>query len=178
MYYTGGMSNQPVYRRPRSHAYSCRCPACAPKGDFVARNGILGPGFAILCLVAVIGFWPAMVWHGYTDTGGWQWDVHSTIAEAVYFGIFAFIALLCWADHKPPRTARPPRGRLNVEAGPPSGPDPAVTARLLLDLDDADGYMGEIDRAWSAESLDYLQRNGKLPDGWPFRGPRRTGGPR
>jgi hypothetical protein len=111
------MSNQPVYRRPRSHAYSCRCPRCAPRGDFVARNGILGPGFAILCVVAVIGFWPAMVWHGYTDTGGWRWDIHSTAAELAYAGVIAFIALLYWADHRTPGVA----GRTAREV-PPSGP--------------------------------------------------------
>ena len=37
-------ASQPVYRRPRSHAYACRCPRCAGalrrnKGNY----GIIGP---------------------------------------------------------------------------------------------------------------------------------------
>lgn len=88
------MSNQLVYRyRPRSHAPQCRCPRWVrvqpPKGDW----GIIGPGLLIIAVVAVIGFWPAMVWHGYTDTGGWRWDIHSTIAELVYWGIILAVVI-------------------------------------------------------------------------------------
>jgi hypothetical protein len=124
------MSNQPVYRRLRSHAYSCRCPRCTPQGGFVDRNGIIGPGFLILCVVAVIGFWPAMVWHGYGGPTGtaWRWDIHSTIAEAVYFGAIGFIVFLCWLGNRPAqRGPRPPRGPLPVEVLRP--PPPSVVAR-------------------------------------------------
>ena len=77
--YTCVMS-QPVRQRPRPPA----------QGDW----GIAIPFFAGLMVIALLGFWPAMVWHGYTDTGGWKWDIHSTVAEAVYFGVMAFIAAL------------------------------------------------------------------------------------
>lgn len=86
------MSQQPVYRRPRSHAYSCRCPRC----DQPAEWGILLPLIFGAGLIAVVGFWPAMVWHGYTDTGGWRWDIHSTVGCLVWWGILVFLGFLCW----------------------------------------------------------------------------------
>ena len=85
------MSNQPVYRRARSHAYACRCPRCrqrAPSmrnGDF----GIIGPALLVIAVVAVIGFWPAMVWHGYGGPTGtaWRWDIHSTVGCCVWWSV-------------------------------------------------------------------------------------------
>ena len=80
---------RPVYRRPRSHAYSCRCARCVQSmpsmknGDF----GIIGPGLVFLIIVVPVFFWPAMVWHGHTATGGWSWDIHSTIACLAYWGV-------------------------------------------------------------------------------------------
>lgn len=99
------MSNQPVYRRPRSHAYSCRCPRCVPQGGFIERNGILGPLALFAGLVAVIGFWPAMAWHGYTDTGGWRWDIHSTMGCLIWWVFLAAVVILAAADHRPAKTA-------------------------------------------------------------------------
>jgi hypothetical protein len=55
---------------------------------------ILGVGWLVLC-------WPALAWHGYTDTGGWRWDVHSTIACAVWWGIIA-AAVVFWVCSKIP----------------------------------------------------------------------------
>src|SRR5947209_19649892 len=110
------------------HPEGCRCSGCqqpavcqpAPRrvagepmpsmksGDY----GIIGPAFLIFFAVALVGFWPAMVWHGQTDTGGWRWDIHSTIAEAVYWGTIGFIALLCWLGNRPTQhTVRTPHGR-------------------------------------------------------------------
>lgn len=103
--YTSGMSNQPVYRN-RNHAYSCRCGRCAQSRP--TEWGIVGPAILIFFVVALIGFWPAMVWHGYTDTGGWRWDIHSTIGELVYFGTIGFIALMAWAGNRSPKIASPP----------------------------------------------------------------------
>ena len=114
----------PVYRRPRNHAYSCRCGRCpqSQPGDW----GIIGPGLLIIGVIAVIGFWPAMVWHGYGGPAGtaWRWDIHSTIGCLIWWGFLAAVIALAWADRRPQRTVRPPRGRLNVEALPP----PAVVA--------------------------------------------------
>jgi hypothetical protein len=121
--------SSPVCRRPRSHAYACRCPRCVASvprmknGDY----GILGPLALIAGVVAVTGFWPAMVWHGYTDTGGWRWDIHSTVAVAAYWGVIAFAAALAAIGNRPARHAvRPPRGPLNAEALPQSPPPPAT----------------------------------------------------
>ena len=100
MYYTRAMSNQPIYRRPRSHSYACRCPRCTPQGDAVSRYGIIGPVLLFGGIAAVIGFWPAMVWHGYTATGGWRWDIHSTVAELAYWGVIGFVAgLIALGSH-------------------------------------------------------------------------------
>jgi uncharacterized membrane protein len=52
-------------------------------GDY----GIIGPLLLVIAVVAVLGFWPAMVWHGQTDTGGWRWDIHSTIGCLVWWGL-------------------------------------------------------------------------------------------
>ena len=134
------MSNQPVYRRPRSHAYSCRCPRCVqsmPKmkdGDY----GIIGPLALFAGLVAVIGFWPAMAWHGQTDTGGWRWDIHSTMGCLIWWVFLAAVVILAWADsgHKrAKRAVRPPRGPLNVEAMPPPPPSMCVPRPVCLHLD-------------------------------------------
>jgi hypothetical protein len=58
--------------------------------------GIAVPAVLITFAVALVGFWPAMVWHGYGGPTGndWRWDIHSTIAEAVYWGVIGFIAAL------------------------------------------------------------------------------------
>jgi hypothetical protein len=83
------MSNQPVYRRPRSHAYACRCSLCSrpPAGGY----GIIGPAVLIFFAVLLTGFWPVLVVHGQTDTGGWRWDIHSTYAELAYLGAIGFV---------------------------------------------------------------------------------------
>jgi hypothetical protein len=124
------MSAKPVYRYPpRSHTASCPCPRCAqcrkrpsPSSDLMAMDA-----FFVVCIVlAVIGFWPAMVWHGYTDTGGWRWDIHSTIGCSVWWGLSVLCILLAVADKKAKRSPRPPEGRLRVEATLP--PMPAAQA--------------------------------------------------
>jgi len=71
-------------------------PRIPGQGDW----GIAIPALLIAFAVALVGFWPAMVWHGYTDTGGWKWDIHSTIAELVYFGVAGFIAVLIFLGNR------------------------------------------------------------------------------
>jgi hypothetical protein len=65
--------------------------------------GILFPLLGITFAVLLVGFWPAMVWHGYGGPTGndWRWDIHSTIAEAVYFGVIGFIAALVALGNRP-----------------------------------------------------------------------------
>jgi hypothetical protein len=116
--------NRPVYRN-RSHAYSCRCPQCSKPGDY----GLIGPLVLIFFAVALVGFWPAMVWHGYTDTGGWRWDIHSTVAEGVYVGVIAFIGVLAWAGNKQPEPVAP-KAVTELRPPPPSVCVPAP--RLCL----------------------------------------------
>lgn len=139
--------SQPVRQRPPSVA----------KGDC----GIAVPFFAGVVAVALLGFWPAMVWHGYGGPTGndWRWDIHSTVAEAVYFGVMAFIIALVVTGRRPAsRTPAP------APAAPPEpGPDPAVTMRLLEGLDEIDGYAAEAEKARTGEELDYLNAYGRLP---------------
>ncbi len=69
------------------------------------RNGdysIIGPGFLIFCAVAVIGFWPAMAWHGYGGPTGtaWRWDIHSTVACCIWWGVTVIPFLVIVAARK------------------------------------------------------------------------------
>ena len=111
--YTQGMSNHPG-RRPAADPPSL-------SGEW----GIIVPAVLIVGAVALLGFWPVMVWHGYTDTGGWRWDIHSTVAELTYWGVIGFIALLYRADHKPDRTAAPPKPKRERAWPPPKYVPPA-----------------------------------------------------
>ena len=62
-------------------------PRRTPRGDFITRNGIIGPGILIGFAVLLVGFWPALAWHGHTATGGWRWDIHSTIGCLIWWAI-------------------------------------------------------------------------------------------
>ena len=115
--------NRPVYRYPpRSHASTCRCERCLPfrgrqgAAGVIDNYGIIGPLFVVYLIVVVTCFWPVLVWHGQTDTGGWRWDIHSTVAELTYVGVIAFIVLMCWFGAWSAKPPRPPKGRLRVEA--------------------------------------------------------------
>ena len=76
-----------------------------------------------------MGFWPVMVWHGEGGPTGtdWRWDIHSTVAEAVYLGVVGFVVLMAWLGNRPAGRLRPPKGRLRVEATTPEqlAPPPA-----------------------------------------------------
>jgi len=137
------------------------------KGDY----GLIGPLVLFGGLFAVIGFWPAMVWHGEGGPTGtaWRWDIHSTAGCLVWWFVLACVLVPAWADARS-RRAKPP-----VVPPQPAGPDPAVMARLLRGLEAVEGYAGLVEQARTGEELDYLQRHGRLPDGWPFRDPHRKG---
>ena len=183
MHYTTVMGNQPVYRYPpRSHASTCRCPRCLPfrprpgAGGTIERYGLIGPLLLWGGIIAVIGFWPAMVWHGEGGPTGtaWRWDIHSTIGCLIWWGlvIIPLAAAVLRGRYRsrhpqPPAQVAPP----HPAPAPPSGPDPAVTMRLLRDLEDADAAARLAEEAQPGEELDDLRIHGKLPDGWPFRGP-------
>lgn len=103
------VASQPVYRRPRSHAYSCRCPRCAEALRRSQGNaGAAGPLILVFFIVVIIGFWPAMVWHGEGGPAGtsWEWNIDSTVAELVYWGILVFIASLAAISNRVPRKAQ------------------------------------------------------------------------
>jgi hypothetical protein len=78
-----------VYRHaPRSHAYNCPCNRCVQvRGRNKGNYGIIGPGLLILGIGWIVLCWPALAWHGQTDTGGWRWDIHSTVACLIWWGI-------------------------------------------------------------------------------------------
>jgi hypothetical protein len=169
------MGNKPVYRYPpRDHAASCRCDRCLPfrprpgAWGTIERYGIIGPALLWGGIIAVAGFWPAMAWHGEGGPTGtaWRWDVHSTIGCLIWWGLVVLPLTALAVAGRRKRTPRPA-----VTPAPPPGPDPAVTMRLLRDLEDADAAAELAEEAQSGEELDYLRIHGKLPDGWPFRGP-------
>lgn len=95
--------------------------------------GIIVPAVLIIGAVALTGFWPAMVWHGYTDTGGWRWDIHSTAAELVYLGVIGFMAALVAIGNRPARTAVKPKRERSwppPKYVPPSPPPPPACYHL------------------------------------------------
>lgn len=106
MYYTEGMSNQPVYRYPpRSHACNCPCPRCAQ-----SRSRPLQSGAWIWPLLAVLG---AVSWAAGAAAR------HPLQTAAAGAGI-VILALVTWAVvFLNRRAARPPEGRLRVEAAAP-----------------------------------------------------------
>ena len=95
--------------------------------------GIAIPFFAGIMILFALGCWPAFFWHGYTDTGGWRWDIHSTIGCCVWWGILALSAFLYWTDH---RQGRPPvpRGRPVVDLPPPPPPSCQHLDAVPVDL--------------------------------------------
>ena len=139
------------------HPDGCRCPGCLP-GQYVMRPaapprlrqnntvqrrtsrppqrntggdaGIIGPVILIGGIVFLTLCWPALVWHGYGGPMGtdWRWDIHSTIACLVYWGVLIFIAGMIWLGNKPAKHPRPPKGRLQVEATPQPPVSSASTA--------------------------------------------------
>jgi hypothetical protein len=95
---------RPVYRSaPRSHAYNCPCNRCVQvRAQNKGGVGILLPAALIIGVVTVVGFWPAMVWHGDGGPTGtaWRWNIDSTVAELTYFGAIAFVTVVIWLCRK------------------------------------------------------------------------------
>lgn len=98
------MSNQPVYRRPRSHAYSCRCPRCGkPPGSGLIGYDMAAIAVALLFLaVAWIVMAPLRIWHvmgsdgqEHPDTA--TWAAYGT-GGAVIVGCLVFFS--CRASAK------------------------------------------------------------------------------
>ncbi|HLI39622.1 MAG TPA: hypothetical protein VKV80_20115 [Streptosporangiaceae bacterium] len=91
------------------------CPACGrtayshgrryQQAGNSAGNG--GPWIIIGFILIVIAFWPAMVWHGEGGPAGtsWRWDIHSTIAELIYWGVIAAAAGVYFLGHRADRAA-------------------------------------------------------------------------
>ena len=170
------MSSQPVYRRPRSHSYACRCPKCTPQGGVVERYGIIGPLAVFGGIAFLIGFWPALVWHGYTDTGGWRWDIHSTIGVLAYWGVIAFLAFLVWIGNSLEKTAPPPRlpeGYIPPPAAPPAAP--ACRHRGAVPVDHLLG--GKPWAYWCEECGTQLDPDSRLPMPAANPAPRCCGAP-
>lgn len=128
------MSNQPVYRRgmrpvpPGEHPNWCRCAGC--RADIARFEGRQGAGVliaaAVVVVAAVIGFWPARVWHGTTPSGAWRWDIHSTAACLIWWGLMLipFLAVTI-GGKRGRRPRRPACGMPAVEQLPP--PPASVT---------------------------------------------------
>ena len=78
------MSNQPVYRRPRNHAYSCRCPRCT---EFLNRPSASGSGafWAVVALLTLYGL-PVAIWHQGTGL---------VVACAIWWPVLTLLTILC-----------------------------------------------------------------------------------
>ena len=117
-----------------------RCPCCGSHGPCRRRGaryqpapgadpyraGSAGPLILLAGILAAIGFWPAMVWHGYGGPTGtaWRWDVHSTIACCIWWGACALVSLLVYADR------RAARRRAVPPSMPPAPAPPRPQKRL------------------------------------------------
>ncbi len=83
------MTNRPAPVPPGRHPNWCRCAGCRRDiAEFESRQfkGTVGVAAAVIAF-ALLGFWPAIVWHGQNDMGGWRWDVNSTIACSIWWGV-------------------------------------------------------------------------------------------
>jgi hypothetical protein len=82
----------------------------------------VGLGWLVLC-------WPALFAHGQTVTGGWRWDIHSTIACSVWWGVLAVpvIAALVVKGNAYRKLPKPP----------PPPPEVKVPRRFGFALDKA-----------------------------------------
>jgi hypothetical protein len=138
-----------------------RCPCCGSAGPcYCFRNqsparprntgyqparkgnpGVIGPLLVIAGAVALLGFWPAMVWHGQTATGGWRWDDRSTAACCIWWAACALFFVLGWANEQGKHRLPPPPP---VRTPVPPGPSPlpacahgdAVRVGSVLDEDE------------------------------------------
>ncbi len=103
------MSNQPVYRRPRSHAYSCRCSRCVQS---MPDNSAPAAFWGAMLFLAV-AFWPEYALHGRA----------SVIAGIAWWGSIATIGVTILVAYLNAQRVRAPKGRLPVEVLP-DGPVP------------------------------------------------------
>jgi hypothetical protein len=74
----------------------------SPRKQSTGDWGIAIPAFLIIGLGWLVLCWPAIFAHGYTETGGWRWDIHSTYACAAWWGTIGFVALMTWAGRRVP----------------------------------------------------------------------------
>lgn len=118
-----------------THPDGCRCPGCLPSQYVMrpaspprprtpartpqrqpARSGssdyAKGWGYAILFVLAICtAIWPYWVWHGQNSAGGLRWDIHSTIACSIWWGLLfaAFLAYGVATGHlRPEWSAKTP----------------------------------------------------------------------
>jgi len=134
------------------HPDGCRCSGCIPAPQVAIRQeypssgppstpqqrhrkpsprkqsagdwGIAIPAFLIIGLGWLVLCWPAIFAHGYTETGGWRWDIHSTYACAAWWGFLAVSSLLGWAGHRASKPVAAPPVK-PASPGPPPRPQAA-----------------------------------------------------
>ena len=83
---------------------------------------LIEPLFLIGVPLVLFSCWPAIFAHGYTDTGGWRWDIHSTVACSAWWGVLLLFGLIGWVNHRPKKTGnltarRPAQGDGSARAG-------------------------------------------------------------
>ncbi len=101
---------------------------------------LLGIGLGALLLL-----WPALAWHGQTAAGGWRWDIHTTVACCIWWGVVLFVAvaIVLGKANTPEVRAReqqgqaanlPPSPRGEAANMPPSSPSPVARYAQALRL--------------------------------------------
>jgi hypothetical protein len=87
------VSQQPVYRRPRSHTYSCRCPKC--QAAAARSSGSLGATLLFAGAIAAVGAlpaWPYFIWHGHDAQGHGKYDAATWVACGIWWAFLAAAA--------------------------------------------------------------------------------------
>lgn len=92
------MTNRPVYRRPpRSHAYSCRCPACrqatAYGASMLKMDAALVAAIALIAGIAWIAFAPLRIWHKTGADGQQHPDTATWIAYGISGGVIVLLLM-------------------------------------------------------------------------------------
>lgn len=162
------MSSQPVYRRPRSHAYSCRCPRCV---QFLNRPSASGSGgfWAVVALMVLYGL-PAGIWHqgtGMVVACAIWWPVLTAVTALIAYGSYR-------EKHPAPRKA-PPSGPPVSSPPPAPRPGPACRHRNAVPVDNLLG--GKPWAYWCEECGTQIDADSGLPMPAANPAPRCCGAP-
>ena len=145
---------------PACSCGSALCPSCGKTVRDREGWGVIEFVLPAGILLALVSCWPAIFAHGYTDTGGWRWDIHSTVACSAWWGVMLLFVLIGWVNHRTAQwPARPPRGPLPVEVLRPTPPArPVCLHRNAVKVNSA-VVPGLIWRCWCPDCESELPAN-------------------